>query len=305
MRKTFQIKHFLIGEIYRAGTSSVKLPSVRELARRFSVAPCTVSAVTAELIRDGWLRSRPGLGIFTNPEKIADDAEAGLIGVLNGDGCLYYFNRDVFDSFTAIGRHILSRKFNFRNILLDSSDPDEMVKEISQQPLRGLIWNAGTVVVSEEIAIRLKKIGLPLVADCPHWDRVDVVCSDYSVLGNSWADCFRKNPSKRPLFYLPEWHCLQLMPWIPKELVDIVHPGQESPAKKYDIIVTDVAHRRQIQALQPSAEVFDWNLHRGIHWVPDYRSIADGLMDRLLRLMKYDDERKFIEKTFIQLKESR
>ena len=77
MRKTLQIRHYLIGEIYRAGTSSVKLPSVRELARKFSVAQCTVSAVTAELIRDGWLRSRRGLGIFTNPEKIADDAEAG------------------------------------------------------------------------------------------------------------------------------------------------------------------------------------------------------------------------------------
>ena len=175
MRKTLQIRHYLIGEIYRAGNSSVRLPSVRELARRFTVAPCTVSAVTAELIRDGWLRSRRGLGIFTNPEKIADDAEAGLIGVINGDGCLYYFNREVFESFTAIGRHILSRKFNFRNILLDSADPDDMVREISQQPIRGLIWNAGTVVVPEEIAIRLKKSDLPLVADCPHWERIDVV----------------------------------------------------------------------------------------------------------------------------------
>ena len=92
----------------------MKLPSVRELARRFTVAPCTVSAVTAELIRDGWLRSRRGLGIFTNPEKIADDAEAGLIGVINGDGCLYYFNRDVFDSFTAIGRSPVAVQSVFR-----------------------------------------------------------------------------------------------------------------------------------------------------------------------------------------------
>ena len=88
-------------------------------------------------------------------------------------------------------------------------------------------------------------------------------------------------------------------------MVDIVHPGQENPTKKYDIIVTDAAHHRQIQALQPSAEVIDWNVHRGIRWVPDYRSIADGLMDRLLRLMKGGDEKMFIEKTFIQLKESR
>ena len=304
MRKTLQIRHYLIGEIYRAGKSSVKLPSVRELAKQFTVAPCTVSAVTAELIRDGWLRSRRGLGIFTNPEKIADDTEAGLIGVINGDGCLYYFNRDVFDSFTAIGKAIFAHKFNFRNIMLDSADADEMVREVERQPLRGLIWNAGTVVVSEEPAIRLSKSGLPIVADCPQWERIDVVCSEYGMLGNFWADCFRKNPNKRPLLYLPEWHCLQLLQWMPKEMTDVVHPGQENPSKTYDIIVTDAPHLRQIKALQPLAEVHEWNvLDDGIHWVPDYRRIADFMMERLLRLMK--GEKMFVEKALIPLKPSR
>ena len=298
MRKTLQIRHYLIGEIYRAGTSSVKLPSVRELARKFSVAQCTVSAVTAELIRDGWLRSRRGLGIFTNPEKIADDAEAGLIGVLNGDGCLYYFNRDVFDSFTAIGREILSHKFNFRNIMLESADPDDMVREISQQPIRGLIWNSGTVMVSEEAARRLSREGLPVVATSPFFDHIDAVCSDFSMPGIAWSDYVRKNPSKRTLYYLPEWHGKQMLQWLYEDEVAYVQPGQEIPQKSYDIIVTDAAHHRQIQAFCPSAEVHDWNiLPSGSRLVPDYKRIAQDLVARLRQLMKGRDG--LVEKTFI------
>ena len=298
MRKTLQIRHYLIGEIYRAGNSSVRLPSVRELARRFTVAPCTVSAVTAELIRDGWLRSRRGLGIFTNPEKIADDAEAGLIGVINGDGCLYYFNRDVFNSFTAIGRQILSHKFNFRNIMLESADPDDMVRELSQQPIRGLIWNTGTVMVSEEPARRLSREGLPIVATSPHFEHIDVVCSDFSAPGIAWADYVRKNKSKRSLYYLPEWHSTLLMQWLYKEEVTTVRPGQEIPQKKYDIIVTDAAHHRQMQAFCPSAEVHDWDvLPSGSRLVPDYRRIAMFAVERLLQLMKGRDG--VVEKMFI------
>ena len=298
MRKTLQIRHYLIGEIYRAGTSSIKLPSVRELAKQFTVAPCTVSGVTAELIRDGWLRSRRGLGIFTNPEKIADETVAGLIGVVNGDGCLYYFNRDVFESFTAIGRQILSHKFNFRNIMLESADPDDMVREISQQPIRGLIWNTGTVMVSEEPARRLSRGGMPIVATSPFFEHIDVVCSEFSAPGIAWSNYVRANSSKRTLYYLPEWHSKLLLQWLHKGEVASVYPGQEIPQKKYDIIVTDAAHHRQIQALCPSAEVHDWDLlPSGSRLVPDYKRIARFAVERLIQLMKGRDI--VIEKAFI------
>ena len=299
MKKTLQIRHYIIGEIYRAGNSSVRLPSVRELARKFSVAQCTVSAVTAELIRDGWLRSRRGLGIFTNPEKIADETVAGLIGVINGDGCLYYFNRDVFESFTAIGREILSHKFNFRNIMLESADPDEMVREVSQQPIRGLIWNPGTVMVSEEPARRLSREGLPIVAITPHFEHIDSVCSDFSTPGIAWSDYVRKNKSKRTLYYLPEWHAKLLMKWLYAEEVDTVHTGQEIPQKKYDIIVTDAAHHRQMQAFCPSAEIHDWDvLPSGSRLVHDYKRIARFALERLIQLMKGKDT-FLVENTYV------
>ncbi|MCR4572209.1 MAG: GntR family transcriptional regulator [Lentisphaeria bacterium] len=300
MRKTLQIRHYLIGEIYRAGTSSVKLPSVRELAKQFTVAQCTVSAVTADLIRDGWLRSRRGLGLFTNPEKIADESVAGLIGVLNGDGCLYYFNQEVFDAFVATGREILKRHYNFRNIMLDSADADEMVRVVQQQPICGLIWNAGTVIVPEEPAIRLARSGLPLVADCPHFEKVNVVCSEFSSLGIAWSDYLTARSDSRVLFYLPEWHSRQLIQWIGRKIVQ-VQPGQEIPNKAFQIVVTDAPHRMQIQKVYPSAEVHEWNiLPNGKKYIPDYKRLAEATMHRLLHIKKED---KYVEQMFVPLKE--
>ena len=77
-----------------------------------------------------------------------------------------------------------------------------------------------------------------------------------------------------------------------------VQPGQEIPQKSYDIIVTDAAHHRQIQAFCPSAEVHDWNiLPSGSRLIPDYKRIAQDLVARLRQLMKGRDG--LVEKTFI------
>ena len=175
---------------------------------------------------------------------------------------------------------------------------DDMVRELSQQPIRGLIWNTGTVMVSEEPARRLSREGMPIVATSPFFEHIDVVCSEFSVPGIAWADYVRKNKSKRSLYYLPEWHSTLLLQWLYKEEVTTLHPGQEIPQEKYDIIVTDAAHHRQMQAFCPSAEVHDWNvLPSGSRLVPDYRRIAMFAVERLLQLMKGRDI--VVEKTFI------
>lgn len=57
-----------------------RLPSTRELARRFSIHPNTVSAGYRQLARDGWVEYRHGSGVYTKnnaippstPEQILD-----------------------------------------------------------------------------------------------------------------------------------------------------------------------------------------------------------------------------------------
>src|SRR5579863_4268282 len=63
-----------------------RLPSTRELARRFSIHPNTVSAGYRQLVRDGWVEYRHGSGVYvkdnavppTTPEQILDQHIAGF-----------------------------------------------------------------------------------------------------------------------------------------------------------------------------------------------------------------------------------
>src|ERR1700689_805158 len=56
------------------------LPSTRELARRFSIHPNTVSAGYRQLARDGWVEHRRGSGVYImreaapaeTPEQVLD-----------------------------------------------------------------------------------------------------------------------------------------------------------------------------------------------------------------------------------------
>src|SRR5215469_10599624 len=57
-----------------------RLPSTRELARRFRVHPNTISAGYRQLVREGWAEYRHGSGVFVmsnveapkTPEQILD-----------------------------------------------------------------------------------------------------------------------------------------------------------------------------------------------------------------------------------------
>jgi len=54
----------VLGILTREILPGQKLPSTRELARRFGIHPNTASACYRELERDGWLEFRHGSGVF-------------------------------------------------------------------------------------------------------------------------------------------------------------------------------------------------------------------------------------------------
>ena len=58
------ITQVVLGILTRGILPGQKLPSTRELARRFGIHPNTASACYRELERDGWLEFRHGSGVF-------------------------------------------------------------------------------------------------------------------------------------------------------------------------------------------------------------------------------------------------
>jgi DNA-binding transcriptional regulator YhcF (GntR family) len=60
------ITQVVLGILTREILPGQKLPSTRELARRFGIHPNTASACYRELERDGWLEFRHGSGVFVS-----------------------------------------------------------------------------------------------------------------------------------------------------------------------------------------------------------------------------------------------
>jgi GntR family transcriptional regulator len=55
-----------------------QLPSVRGLAQQLTINPNTVAKAYAELVAEGWLESRQGLGLYVAPPRQRlSDAERG------------------------------------------------------------------------------------------------------------------------------------------------------------------------------------------------------------------------------------
>ncbi len=93
------------------------LPSVRGLAQQLTINPNTVAKAYAELTAEGWLDSRPGLGLFvapprqllSDPERARrlDDAVQRLASDVIGLG---YSTEEVIDHVAAELQRCLPRK---------------------------------------------------------------------------------------------------------------------------------------------------------------------------------------------------
>jgi GntR family transcriptional regulator len=60
------IAQVVLGILTREVLPGQRLPSTRELARRFGIHPNTASAAYRQLEQDGWLELRPGSGVFVS-----------------------------------------------------------------------------------------------------------------------------------------------------------------------------------------------------------------------------------------------
>src|SRR5213080_1645300 len=62
-----------------------RLPSTRELARRFHVHPNTVSAGYRQLERDSWVEFRKGSGVYVRPQRSQTSAPTLVLDKLIAD----------------------------------------------------------------------------------------------------------------------------------------------------------------------------------------------------------------------------
>ncbi|MDD3155371.1 MAG: GntR family transcriptional regulator [Victivallaceae bacterium] len=226
MKKTLLIRHYVIAQMYRAGNSSVQIMSARELAKHFDIAQSTVSLALKELTQEGYLFSRPGIGSFTNPIRMAiyqDRAMPPLIGVMGGDGRFFYMGADFWKTFRSIGDMIFAEGWNMRSIELTGPLSAETAQEIFDNQINALIWVGA--YRQTDFTEALKKFGIPVIADSPFLPDVNTV-----------TPCLQK-----PLESLFDYICTHdfhsVLLWLPPEISDQEVPILRKMAeeKKYPL----------------------------------------------------------------------
>ena len=182
-----KIRRYVMTLILRAGTNSVRIPTVVELAKKFDVSRPTVSKAMKMLTEDGFIIARPSLGSFTNPaRKIMQGSDAlPVIGILENDGMLAHYFPYQAHRLSHILRELAAIPAIQHILNLSGHRKETILRELEGAGLDLLIWihpSASQLPVIDE----LRKNGLKVIVcgcddDCPGNIAIDYEGAGYEI----------------------------------------------------------------------------------------------------------------------------
>ncbi len=137
-----RIRQFVVNQVAHAGGQAVKMPSERELCRKFDVARGTVRRAMEDLVREGYLVPKRGMGTFVNPRKTADNPAPPCpkVGVILSSGMLVNitgnFQQELAGVFAALARHEVSVQF----VNFTARQPADTLADVTALGFDGLLW---------------------------------------------------------------------------------------------------------------------------------------------------------------------
>ncbi len=160
-----KIRKYVISQIARSGSSPMRLASNRELAKQFGVSHPTVIRAVKDLIEDGFLTVKRGIGTFTNPSLIQTPEGTKIFGILLSDGKATFMDRNIWRFAPALSERLLASSSRVRIQLCHlAQSRANACKELQSMRLDGLLCiSPGDAIIREQIG-KLKNSGLPVVS---------------------------------------------------------------------------------------------------------------------------------------------
>ncbi len=174
-----KIRSYIMGLIYRHNRQSVQVPSSTELAAEFRVARRTARIALEGLVKEGWLIGKRGLGTYTNPARrfTVQDEPVPLVGVIYGRGDNFFYDTPACLTITSLARAVAERGFNTRLFAQLEHDADEVLAELMNSRLDGLLW-ASDSFPPEEMLQKLKDSGVKIVTVDRRVPGIGSICFD-------------------------------------------------------------------------------------------------------------------------------
>ncbi|MBS1368911.1 MAG: GntR family transcriptional regulator [Lentisphaeria bacterium] len=138
LTEAVRVRHYIMNIIYRSGGHSVRVPSLRKLARELGIAVSTVQLAYDRMIEDGSLYSRQGLGTFTCENR---NWEFGvpLIGIKFRDGDQFLLGHGELRELEALTGEFSQQKCNVHFLSRSCRNAGEFQSEAESASLNGLI----------------------------------------------------------------------------------------------------------------------------------------------------------------------
>lgn len=177
-----RIRQFVVNRVANANGRAVKIPSERALAKKFDVARGTVRRALEDLVEEGFLVPKRGMGTFVNPEKSSAYRVqlSRKIGLILAGGMLVNITRQfqrelagVFDALEQYDAAVQLVNFTIRS-------PAETFADVAALGFDGLLWLHPTAQHTELPAYFFERMSNLVVASSwlmPGW--TNVVLDDY------------------------------------------------------------------------------------------------------------------------------
>ena len=207
MKETLKIRHYVMGILYHAGNTSVQIMSSRELAAHFGIARSTVSLALKELVDDGFLIPKRGIGNFTNPKMFSalqKETMPLLIGILQESGRNFYVGKSGWESLRPICDEVIREGYNLRCLQLSGSDENDVFEEIMSSQVDALIW-IDNIALKESLMKHLADAGLPVICDNSDFSQVATVVYNTNSACYEIGREFAERNVTAILYTYPEW----------------------------------------------------------------------------------------------------
>ena len=201
------IRQYAYDQIRRNSGKEVKILSERELCKIYNVSRPTVRKSLDELVAEGYLVIRQGLGTFTNPGMFSGHKIPGSnlsIGIIVGSGKQVTYTDYFWPIICAAGKAITD-DFGSVRILQMVHDDEQAAKEIQLLNLDGIIWVHPFPERTGPIH-QLQDSGLPImcIGHQPDDENINNVVNDYFHIGYMVAEYLLARGHRNILFIKPD-----------------------------------------------------------------------------------------------------
>ena len=180
--------------IYQAPTTSIRLPSAIQLAKKHHVSRTTVTNELKKLTDSGWIIGKPGIGSFSNPQQpLSSTFSFGkkIVGMLYGDTWNLMNDYTDWAVFSYAGLELLPDIGHPKTIILSSSDPEQIYLELEKSILDGMIWLFPMPEYSKTIQ-KLHEEGKAVVTLYDRVPEVPCIVFDHTKIGEDLAALLMK-----------------------------------------------------------------------------------------------------------------